>query len=216
MKIELIKELLERVYNYYPIGIPSFRSIYEGDQKIREIIGKKINQILAKEETAWTSFVQKLEKTYSPGFFDIGYHQFPSYIAAIETNKSENDLFRFTQRAVLNISLLCPHYTVYFEDYYTFNYNKTSILPPNLRTFFSEKSKEIDKEKADIASIKKTIELFFPDHSFVDHKVLFDYKLTSGLPYSFLHEEYLDFKSYPLYSFLFDSHLLLDNLTILD
>jgi hypothetical protein len=148
--------------------------------------------------------------------FDMGYHQFPSYIAAIETGKSENALFQCTQKMVLNISLLCPHYTIYFEDHFVFHYNKTGALPPNLTTFFTAKSKEVDTNKVDINFIKKTIELFFPDHSFVDHKTLFDYKLSSGLPYSYSHEDYYLFKSYPLYSFLFDSHLLLDNLTILE
>jgi hypothetical protein len=216
MKIELLNKLLERVYYFYPIGIPSVKSIYGGDQKIKGIVEKKINQILTKEETVWSSFVQKLEETYSQRVFDMGYHQFPSYIATIELDKSENELFQFTQKLVLNISLLCSHYTIYFEDRFVFHYSKTGTLSSNLTTFFTGKSKEVGTEKADVDSIKKTVELFFPDHSFVDHKTLFDYKLSSGLPYSFSHEDYLDFKSYPLYSFLFDSHLLLDNLAILE
>jgi hypothetical protein len=44
--------------------------------------------------------------------------------------------------------------------------------------------------------------------------ILFDYKISSGSLYS--HEDDFQFKSYPLYCFLFDSHILLDNLVILE
>jgi hypothetical protein len=72
----------------------------------------------------------------------MGYVQFPSYIATIECGKTENDIFILTQKLIINISLMCPFYTIYYEDHFKFTGYKAEAYPPDFRIFYSEKTKK--------------------------------------------------------------------------
>jgi hypothetical protein len=204
-----IKMLLEKIYYYYPIGIPSLINSHEGKTLIRKMTEKKINEIILKEATPWASFIKELKDIHSEKIFDMGYEQFPSYIATIDLKKDDNDFFHFTRKITINISLLCLYYTIFFEDYFLFSYGESEFDNPNFRIFFSKNS---SSKNENFIPIIQSVERFFPNHIFINHKLLFEYKI-SGLPYS--HEMDLPLKPYPFYSFLFDPYLILDNLTVL-
>jgi len=71
-------------------------------------------------------------------------------------------------------------------------------------------------EENSVLAIKSIIEENFPAYSFVDHQILFNYKIPAEAAESNLFEPAsTTVSSYPIYSFLFNGLYLLENLIVL-
>lgn len=211
--MKIVEELLKNIYSYYPIGMNSFINKYEGQKQLRKIIENKINALIAKQNSPWTNLVYDIEKHYPGKVFDMAYLQFPSYQAVINFNSIDNDEYNSTHNLIVVISLLCSYYTIFFESDYRFKAFNSSPELTNYKIFSLNSDKK--NSSIDLVAIKSEIEKNFDAHSFISHKILFDYKINGGIPYSKT-EENLTFSSFPIYSYLFDSHLLLNNVQVLD
>lgn len=202
----VIIELLKNTQKYYPIGMPFLYEEYDGYKMFKEKLEKKVNQILAKENTSWVRLVENVRQKFSlKPIFDYSYLQFPSYIMNLELKKNDSKEIEYTKSLVLNISLLVNYYTLFFEDIVKVKKGideKGLQNSPYFRIVYFNKC--IDKDCFEIAYIiKKISEEVFEEYKFIQHDLLLNNKVQGGNIYGDMRNE--EFKEYSLYEYLFSN-----------
>lgn len=134
-------KLLEIIHSYYPIGSEQLEHNYSGYPRYKKILTNKINDIIEAKETKWVSFVNSMKPVYEADFFDMNYHQFPSHIARVNIINESNSKFDFQQTLVINISLLCNYYTVFFEDLFIFKNYSDNLSKPKIKLVYLNQKK---------------------------------------------------------------------------
>lgn len=208
-----ITNLLKAVHNFYPVGLNTVMTNYDGFEEFREILNNKIQVVMDKTESPWTRLRDKIGEIFPDHvILDQSYNQFPSYQIYINLFTKEYDELKYEQSLILNISLLCPYYTV-------FNETKIEIKRPGKNTQPALTSRFLSLfntnnfSKEGLQEINGLIEQCFPRYQFVHHKFLFDSKIE-GCGHYGNWQEYETGNKYPVYLYLFDSHILIENVTV--
>lgn len=209
-----ISSLIKAIHQFYPIGTPNLGFEYPGYSDYKLILTDKIMSITENKKTQWTGFIKSLEKEYNPStIIDMNYLQFPCHLARIELKKESNDEYDFEQSIVINISLLCKYYTIFFEEGYKFKNYTNQIIKPSVSMLFSNKMNGEDYFQKKMLTLKEKLEPFFSDYQNISHRPLFQYKIIGGFPYS---EGESEQETYYLYHFLFDSFYKMECVYVYD
>jgi len=211
----MIQDLLKAIHSFYPVGINNIMAKYEGLAAFRTILSNKINSVMEGESTSWSNLVYELGKIFSDRpIMDQSYNQFPSYLLSITFFEKDDGEIKLERRLLVNVSLLCSYYTIFFETRINVKSNNGGLLPGFAPGVFSLYSTN-DPAQNRIDAIKMLVEAHFKGYQFAYHKTLFDYCIEGCGTYSNW-QEYEAGQKYPVYSYLFDSHLLLQNILIAD
>lgn len=209
----VINDLLKATHRFYPVGINSLMGDYEGFKQFREILTCKINDVMEAKITHWTKLKGDINSLFEEErIVDLSFNQFPSYQINIKSISGEYQGFKIERQLVLNISLLCSYYTLFFETKIhsiLTDENSDLIIGKQLSFYGTNHLGKDEEEKT-----KEFIEKNFAGYQFVHHKILFDYLVDGCGTYSNW-QEYNPGMKNPIYSFLFDSHFQLENTTIL-
>jgi hypothetical protein len=209
-KIEL--SLLEYLYSVYPVGLPYLQTRFKGVIKANEILLSKLNNL--ENNSDWKPTIEELAKKFPGTLLDRGFIQFPSYLASIDRQKSTSERFIFVSRLHLCISLLCPYYTVFFEDEYRFDKHfEFSITLPH-RIFYSKRKPDSSELEKTIEEVQKIVAKYFPQYEFVSHQILFRHKIPGVIPYR--EDPNTQENSYTFYRLLFEGSLYEDYLQIME
>ena len=206
MEPQPIYQLLEKVHEFYPVGMKTLHG-YPGQQRIMDIIEKKINAIINEEQTAGSVLVNALRES-AAGYevFDYNYRQFPSYTMSVLYEEVNcGDMNRRTE-IVFTISLLCDYYTYFVHDYYriaaqTVFSERRKVYQLNAVSLDSHLS--FEKIKPIIEKVAMDIKKYFPQHRYVSHVPLFYSNIDEAVPYGQI-ADYTPTHPYVIYHFLFD------------
>lgn len=205
-------DLLKYVYKFYPVGISQLnRRQYPGYLEMEKISKMKCESVESGTNTEWTSLIAGL-RDMSLDVFDQGLSMFPSYKGWLDLGSQQKDGYNFLCRLHFCISLLCPHYTIFFEDRYVFSDFECSI-PPSSTIFYSRKANNTGSQQQIWLAVDELIRGHFPGHTFIEHKLLFDYRIHSVSPFE--SEPDTASENHGLYQLLFDGHQVIDTLQIL-
>lgn len=209
-------ELLECIHHYYPIGMPHIRDEFSGFLELKKITANKIDSLVNNKVTEWSHLVAALEKRFGDKVFDIAYWQFPCYMLRVVLKEEKNDRFEYVQNFIVNISLLCNFYTIYFEDVFFYpTYVSKGATPLQQRVIYFQNEGIGKEHELNPEEIETLLRLHFKEHRYISHKTLFDYKVSGGYPGMESLEDATHFE-YPIYSFLFDSLMTYDNLKVVE
>ncbi|MBZ4192658.1 hypothetical protein [Niabella beijingensis] len=202
-----ITTLLEHLYKYYPIGAPNQQNSYDGILRKNKIVEQKITDIIEKKDTKWTVFLGGLEKA-KIGFpiNDVSYLQFPSYeMSIVIKDIVKENICEIKRELVINASLLCPVFTIFYRDTYKFLFNES--IPLHHIVYLQAGRLQDDL----IKQIKKTFEASFSDYDYYDHYLLFKYKIYGYDPSGYSNLSV----GVPIYNFLFDESFDIRNVDVL-
>jgi hypothetical protein len=204
---EIIYNLLEKIHEFYPVGMKSLIG-YPGENRINEIIEKKINSMITGEQTMISTLLESIK--LSAGDYEIMDYssgQFPSYsIGVFYEEDNSGDLNRRTL-LMFTISLLCNYYTYYIHDYFRVS-GQTAIS--QRRKVYPIDSVSLENHlsfvymKPIIERISTDIQRVFPDYRYVNHFQLFNNYITGAVPFGKTVEDSTT-SSHSIYHFLFDS-----------
>ncbi|ASZ12088.1 hypothetical protein KTO58_14300 [Chitinophaga pendula] len=199
MNTEEVSYLLSQIHKFYPIGLPGLTG-FPGEEEYRAIGSNKIDKVISKESTPWTSLIAKLQMGCSFRIRDLAHRQFPSYSMEIIFGEQEERGIEIFQKLILNVSLLCARFTLFFEDEHRFkNYNTGAGTIPIYTVLSMEQNPLFERQQQFIHTIKKVVPEYFPDYTFLPHRSLFATDIQGGLPYPALYQD-----NFPFYTYLFD------------
>ena len=180
-----------------------------------EKLEQKINEIIVGKVTPWSTFVQQVDQKFDKNLKDLGYIQFPSYIAKLALNSEINSDYSLETEIVICVSLLSAYYSVFFQDTYRLTKYGDGNDIPFLNIIYSElkRNTENDNIKKEIMELLQTN---FPAYAFINHKTLFVHKFTRGFPFTEDASTEGYYPPYTPYTFLFDGFFKLENTTVLD
>jgi hypothetical protein len=203
-----INELIGCVHKFYPSDFQNQPTDIYVNPTLDGIVKEKINQIINKKlPKPCYSLMTEVKKLFKDKIVIKGLErQFPSYGMTIMLNETTQNNIRSQTCITLKISLLTNYYTVFFEEFNWFlNFPASKVTnTPTLFQIFSSSNPAIDPTVLYSNSLKKIIEENFPNHEFIDHKLLFNKKIEYGFPYQLISNE----KSFPLFAYLFDNDVL--------
>lgn len=201
MNTEEVSFLLSHVHKFYSIGMPGLVD-FPGEKEFKAIVTQKITRLINKESTAWTALVAAIKKECSFQIKDFASRQFPSYMLEIILEEAEQNGIKVQKKLVLNISLLCPGYTLFFEDEYRLiSYSNVSNTPMSTVLSFLQHPMA-EKLERFIGHVRASVDENFPEHSFLPHDSLFSIEVRAGLPSSCFPPLVED--TFPIYTFLLD------------
>jgi hypothetical protein len=212
--MEMINRLLKSVHNFFPVGVSSIMEDYDGYEKYSSILNKKINDVINGTTEKWNLLKVEIANLNQEKLIDLGYNQFPSFIAKIEipTKGSSEDII--STEIIVNISLLCNFYTIFARKFYQVGDDLISNGKSRISVLYGLGTNEIGNQIFDCDRIKESIESIFDGYTFVAHKILFDLQVEGAIPYT----ESLDIAkpSYSVYHLLFDSLFVEKDIVIID
>ncbi len=204
MNKELINQLENIVKTYYPPNIGNTPDLALPIPDRATIVAGKINAIIAKEPTVWSQLIAAVENTYAFPVKDISYLQTPNYKLEIILNKWQYaEHISCTRSLTLLVSLLCPYYTLYFEDNYTISNVKrdSSSRDVPLKVVFSQIMPDLFENAGGyIYDLKNIVGKYFPQYICLFHKFLMQRTVDGkyDLPWA------IDEGPHPLFFYLFD------------
>jgi hypothetical protein len=216
MTLERVSNLVEKVHFYYPIGIPQIYKVYPGYKAIEEICHNKILDVQTSKRTPWTKAIEQIDNLSLEGkLYDLNYLQFPNYSASIEVKKELTEGIEITRSIELNVSLLAKYYTVFFLDTFRFldfgSEGPIPIYPMKMIAYLKTRPTNISLDP--ILKIKGVVENCFDGYCFMQHDLLFSYKMDGSSIFGSM-EDYRPGQLHSLYEFLFSNHLPAEELTV--
>ncbi|MFM9909705.1 MAG: hypothetical protein ACKVOW_10165 [Chitinophagaceae bacterium] len=185
-------------------------------QLISDIVEKKINNIISGEASNWLNFVRELKNHYPDKMImDMGYIQFPSYLLNISLEETN---FQYGKRKLslnLALSLLSNFYTIYMSEEYVFTAIE-QIDPENAQvSFWRSLRNDVDSSYTKYShKINYFINQYFPEYTFIPHKLLLSYKIQEISPWPENNAE-LSLNEASLYILLFDGLSPLNNIIVI-
>lgn len=209
-----VASLMKTINEYYPVGITAMKPWFAGFEKYTQILTEKINLVISKERTPWVDFIEKLQSEFADSILDMDYLQFPCHLVKITLKKEHHSDYEFERYLVVNVSLLCNYYTLFFEDRFRFKDYTNDIIKPSITILFSRKLSEKVHFDDLVTKIESQLVKYFGNYSRINHKLLFDYKVEAVLPYTEGEgEQEVPFSFYQL---LFDSFYKPNHFYVLD
>lgn len=179
----------------------------EGHDKIKNIIEKKIEGLLSKQGP-WQLFLDAIIKEHGENINDISPFPFPAYNLKIPLADEKQDLYILKRYLCIDVSLISKHYTIYFEDFYSFSEYKYEGAPLGKIyvhfhvLFYKTMTTESFKQSANKAN--DYIRQCFPEYQFASHNILFNYKVDNLLPYEA--GDIYNGRVFSLYDFTMSNH----------
>ncbi|SEA12083.1 hypothetical protein SAMN05660909_00829 [Chitinophaga terrae (ex Kim and Jung 2007)] len=207
MEPAFIYRLLEKIHEFYPVGMQRLTG-YPGEKRMMEIIEKKINALINEEQTEWTALFHSLKKLAANyQVIDNSARQFPSYTMSVLYEEAGSGELNRRTEIVFTISLLCEYYTCFIHDFYRID---SQILFSQRRKIYStnvvslENHLSFEKAKPIIERADAEIRKFFPGHTYVNHASLFYNKINGAVPFGAIED--MPAQPYSIYHFLFDGY----------
>src|SRR5215831_3568786 len=140
-------ELLNRVHQYYPIGMPHIHKWYPGIKMLKQINADAVDKAMKEIRTPWDDLVGEVKPFIDPNKYHfIGpTPQFPSYFIEMELEKSTDTELEKARYLIFTISLLCDYYTYFIKDDFHFKEYKENSYRTLIKPRFSIVSKENTK-----------------------------------------------------------------------
>jgi hypothetical protein len=191
METKIVTELLKKVHEFYPIGLPHLNNIYPGYKELLSITEKKINNLIEKKADSWDNMVISLAKETTTEIRDESFLQFPNRSLRLEfSDQIYSDLI-IRKNIHLYVSLLLNRYTYFVKQ--EFIVNGKHVL-----SLVSTQQEENNTELLKLVGNK--MKDYYNDYSYVSHKVLLSYNIQGGTPHGEIHGSDAN---YPIFSFLF-------------
>lgn len=200
---------LKQIQHYYPIGLPNFPDDYPGFQQMQQIQKAKFEAIEQEEPKNWYALVDDVRKQWS-GYqvFNAVAAQFPCYELIITLKEESLTGLRKLSSLTLSVSLLVKYYAVIVTDHYVYYGGEYTGVAHKVVCSGFKNHLELDDK---IESLKEIVARHFPDYQYVNHDVLFKYKIHGGFPY---HGNYDDLGEYTIYDYLFSGGLFKQKYTV--
>lgn len=182
MNDEEVYQIMQTVQAYYPLGFGAYADSYVGKQRWIAILKEKTQRLMDEENTPWKQFVTALVSQFDPGSVtDMAYHQFPSYTVQVELAGGVESQGH-KRYLIADVSLLGNFYTAFIDDRYLYGgyENFVGKIHFQFSVLYHKTGKDGTKE---VQAICNLLAKFFPDHSFVQHKILFDMMVDGQTPY---------------------------------
>lgn len=198
----IIFNLLKEVHKFYPIGRPYSNDQYPGYSELEAITSNKINKLINNEKIEiWDSFIKDFSlQVRGNKVINLVSKQFPSYELMLHISDTSTEQIRTRKSMTIVLSLLTHHYSVYFESLLFLHDYKVRGRPLSQLIIYGEENATLE-EKEIQKRTKALMVHHFPSYEFVNHSILFQTKVSGGLPYG---ENKDDIKQeYPIYNFLF-------------
>ncbi|WPV67785.1 hypothetical protein [Chitinophaga sp. LS1] len=176
-------------------------------QQIEKIITKKVEELTI-GQGPWQLFHDAIKNEHGNNAFDTSASPFPAYNSRILLADEKEEHYVVKRYLCIDVSLITPFYTIYFEDFYSFNRYRHEDVPGGKLLvhqhvlFFKSMTNESFKESAERAN--NYVRQFFPEYQFVSHYALFNYKVDNLLPYTI--NEMDRAKAYSLHDFVMSSY----------
>jgi hypothetical protein len=173
-------QLLEKIHAYYPIGLPHMRDDYLGFQKLLEIQKAKIKEVKELGPKNWNLLVDELNEEWGHNnTMNLAGTPFPCYQTKIFFDAETHLGLKKTTGIIMCVSLLVEHYALFVVDEYDFvSYsNETPIISQKI---ISSGEDHPLIGKRNLERLKQQIEKYFPKHQFVNHRVLFNYRILGA------------------------------------
>ena len=204
---ETVMVLLERVHNFYPIGLPFFNEMYSGYKSLKKILEDKINNVIeANIPNDCQNFIGKMEVEFKRfEVFNKLHRQFPNYSFLVKLMDETLNGIQNTCHLNIKISLLSRHFTVYYEEVSIFKEHLIARHTPVSFKIISSTNVKADPNSEYFNKMIEIAKVCFLDYEYVHHKTLFSYPIEGGTPYG-VDKEIKNV--YPLYFYLFDNDLI--------
>jgi hypothetical protein len=179
-RLVIVNKLLAKVHLFFPVGLPALGRRYKGWTKYNEIVLKKNDELLSESETDYTRFLQKIREY--PGSYRtlLVDNESPSYIIQIQLPNNSNPKIRNEQYLYIGISLLAEIYTLYFLDYYVYEFLEGGFVPPSTSIVYYQTAMKDENLRHLTQIIHDNAKVYFPNHEFIEHDILFSYKLKGS------------------------------------
>src|ERR1700741_3292978 len=113
MNLEKLVDLLQKIYLYYPIGMPQIYKNYPGFKLLQKKIEEKFDGLSDSKDSDWGQIFLIIEREFkSYKVFDRHY-QFPNHFIEIELETLNEYGMERKRSIVIVISLLVDCFTVY-------------------------------------------------------------------------------------------------------
>lgn len=174
---QLALQLLENIHDYYPIGFPHMRDEYPGFKKLLEIQKAKTKKVTEDSPENWDRLMDELSRDWGEErIFSLAGTPFPCYQSKIFVANEMRPGLKKSTGISLCVSLLVDHYGVFVTDDYDFITYRGDLHITSHKIISSGYDHPLIGTK-DIDILKHKIERHFPGHSFVNHRVLFNYRI---------------------------------------
>jgi hypothetical protein len=138
----------------------------------------------------------------------------PSYLTSFNIENKKDANSEFWREVIVGVSLLSNFYTVFVEDTYRHRYgNQLSAISMNTVVFLKN-ALENSEIKSLIDQVHIAMRKSFPEHEYVNHRLLFDYQIEGSIIYGF--GEDLPGATYTFYEHLFYGQKLFEGLKVLE
>lgn len=210
--VNLLSDLHHYLQQYYTLGLPELDE-YSREKKARDLVIEKRS---SKREEAfnkpWYDFKKAVLQRF--GHLSEGNRFIPGY--SLDTpiirqcEITPGTIYR--RELHLSVSLLSPYYTSFFVDVYRFDSMKPEeqLFPMEQRFLSSATAQKVAGGKDAFEAMRRLASDHFPEHRFVNHEILFEHKIISGINLGQLISGY-----YPIFSYLFDNTFPVENLKVL-
>ncbi|SRR5258706_10604001 len=183
-KPELKLEVLSRVKQYYPIGLPYSNQHYAGYKELLGIVERKINDLLKNGRLEiWSSLVEQLGNRFpKDSIQDMAYQQNPNLLLRVILKSTSDNILERTRTVTICISLLSFYYTIFFvEELRPIGSVRAGFEPPVRTVWYSNASCEQEAKYFDL--VDNLIRQYYPMHKFIDHYFLFKMEISGGIPH---------------------------------
>lgn len=199
MNEEQLNDIFKAIHTYYPVGFSKYADNYYGTKEWTKILLEKHDSLREDRSSTWQKLVAQLtDFDLVKQVLDQSYTQFPSLTVQFEL-KSQSQELGGRRFMIIDVSLLTPYYTVFFDDRY-FYHNYTIAgrmkLPFHLSIVFTHAD---EAARNFFSEAKALVERFYPAHGYLSHKALMDIKAEGGIPY---HIPVVESNAYSAYDLL--------------
>lgn len=206
---QLAQYFLEKIHNYYPIGLPHFEEDYPGYQQLLNIQKEKFEAVQQSEPKAWFDLVEAIKKQWD------GYRvtnsiavPFPSYQLTVELYNQQKPGLWIDSSLVLTVSLLVKYFAIFVVDNYTYQGPENSGVA---HKFICSGYRHHLGIESKINPLTGAVQRCFPDYQQARHNVLFNYKVLGGYPFT---AGYEDVGEYTIYDYLFSQDFIKQKYTV--
>lgn len=192
-------DLLNEINKFYPVGRPFDNENYAGYKLLKDAIENKIHEIQHNGplKKKWGHILEGIDEIIKEGdIIDAVSQQFPNLVAIIKLPEKADSLTSFYTMIHINISLLGPYFTVFFERRMKLKEEAKLKFNPIIYGQENAPEEEIIYYNSIIKLLQKQLE-----YKFIDHNVLFSEKIFGICPHQ-IDKELIEEK-YSLYRIFF-------------
>jgi hypothetical protein len=163
-----IKNFIEAIERYYPMGLTGNRKNHPGFQQLLKITEDKTNAAINGLPAKWFDVADEIKNLWV-GYYVINVPgtPFPAYqLRIVESDEAKTE---FSKMVIVSISLLVPFFTVFLKEQWKQG-------DDDRKTVISNGEQDADVFDR-ITRTKETINKYYPEYNFADPKILFTYKV---------------------------------------